>query len=823
VSTRRLPSGTVTFLFTDIEGSTRLLQEHGDRYASLLAEHRRALREVFERHHGVEVDTQGDAFFVAFARATDAVAAARDGQAALGDGPIRVRMGLHTGEPVVTEEGYVGLDVHRAARIAGVAHGEQVLLSRSTRDLAGADVVELGPHRLKDLTAPEVLFQLGQREFPPLRSLHRTNLPLEPNPLVGRDRELAELKRLLSGDSRLVTLTGPGGSGKTRLALQAGAELAEEFPDGVWFVSLSAVDDSALVEPAIAQIVDLRAPLTRTLRDKRLLLVLDNFEQVVGAAATIADVLASAAQVRVIITSRERLAIGAETEFVVPMLSDEDGTTLFLERARALRPDLQPDEHVKEIVRRLDALPLALELAAARVKVLTTEQIRDRLGSSLDLLCGGGRDAPERHRTLRATIEWSIALLEPDEREWFARLGVFPAGFDLDAAEGAAGVSLDGLSSLVDKSLLRETAAGRLFMFEAIRAYAAEQFATLADTDQRKHRHAEFFLGLIERIEPGLRGEDQARNLAQLEQDHANFRAALAYAVSSADAELGLRLAGGLMTFWFMHGHLDEGRRWLGEVLAIDNGDYPARARALFGAALLATLQADWLEAKRLSEECRTRSLELGEAALSAQALLTLGRAVLGLGDPEGALLALQEAAGAAREIGATHTLAMASLNLGYAALTMGDHERARTEMVAAHDAFDSLQDLYGVSRSLAGLGSVAIHQSRRDDAVRHLRGSIELSSASGDEDTMAWAVELLAAALAERNPTLAVTLLGAAEALRARLGTTLEGVDLLLHDVILDGLGSTLGELEFAELYECGRASPIEETVRRALADCAS
>jgi predicted ATPase len=679
----------------------------------------------------------------------------------------------------------------------------------------------LGPHRLKDLTAPEVLFQLGRRDFPPLRSLHRTNLPLEPNPLVGRDRELAELKGLLSGHSRLVTLTGPGGSGKTRLALQAGAELAEAFPDGVWFVPLTAVDDPALVEPAIAQVVDLRAPLTRTLRDKRLLLVLDNFEQVLGAAAMIAEVLASAAEIRVIVTSRERLAVAAETEFAVPMLSEEDGTVLFLQRARALRSDLQADEHVREIVRRLDGLPLALELAAARVKVLTTEQIRDRLGSSLDLLAAEGRDAPERHRTLRATIEWSISLLAPDEREWFARLGVFPAGFDLDAAEGAADVSVDGLSSLVDKSLLRQTAAGRFFMFEAIRAYAAEEFARLADAERRRRRHAEFFLGVIEGAEPGMRGEDQARNVALLEQDHANFRAALGWAISAADAELGLGLAGGLTTFWFMHGHLDEGRRWLGEVLAVDNGENPARARALFGAALLATLQADWLEARRLSEECRARSLELGDAALSTQALLTLGRAALGLGDPEGAWLALQEAAEAAREIGATHTVAMASLNLGYAALTMGDHERAHTEMLAAHEAFDSLHDRYGVSRSLAGLGSVAIHESRRDDAVRHLRDSIELSRGSGDEDTMAWAVELLAAAVCERNPTLAAMLLGAADALRDRLGTALEGVDLRLHDVILGTLGAVLGDGELAALYEGGRTRPIEETVREALAHC--
>ena len=431
---RGLPQGTVTFLFSDIEGSTRLLHELGERYAEVLAEHRRVVREAVARHRGVEVDAQGDGFFVAFASAREALAAAREAQEGLRKGQVRLRVGLHTGEPSLTEEGYVGMDVHRAARVAAAGHGGQVLLSQTTRDLVDADVRDLGEHRLKDLSAPERLYQLGPGDFPPLKTLFQTNLPVQPSPLLGRERELGEIAAFIRGGTRLLTLTGAGGSGKTRLALHAAAELADDFADGVWFVSLAATTDSALVGPTIAQVVGAPADLSQFLRGRELLLVLDNLEQLLpDAAAAIAGL-----PVRVIATSRERLAVSVEQEYEVLPLPRDDAVALFVERAHRLAPAFEPDEHVAAIVRRVDGLPLAVELAAARVKVLTPAQIEERLGQSLDLLTGGARDAPERQRTLRATIAWSHELLEPNEKRLFARLSVFAAGATFEGPSTSA-------------------------------------------------------------------------------------------------------------------------------------------------------------------------------------------------------------------------------------------------------------------------------------------------------------------------------------------------------------------------------------------------
>ncbi|TMM17958.1 MAG: adenylate/guanylate cyclase domain-containing protein [Actinobacteria bacterium] len=491
---RELPAGTVTFLFTDIEGSTRLLHELGDAYADALAEHRRLLREAFARHGGVEVDTQGDAFFVAFARATDALAAAEDARRALAAGPIRVRMGLHTGEPQLTDEGYVGLDVHRAARISAAGHGGQILLSQTTHELLGshADVRDLGTHRLKDLAAPEHLYQLGSDDFPLLRSLNLTNLPVQPSPLVGRKQELKVVLELLHR-SRLLTLTGPGGGGKTRLAVQAAAEVTDEFSDGVWFVSLAALRDPDLVVPTIASTVDGGSELAEGLGDKRPLLVLDNCEQLLpGIAMKVAEVI-EGTSATVLATSRERLAVTAEQEYAVPMLAPDEATALFTVRARQLSTSFEPDEHVAEIAQRLDGLPLAIELAAARVKVLRPEQILERLGST-DLLTASARDAPERQRTLRTTIGWSYELLAEDERRLFACLAVFPSSFELEAAERVCSVDLETLGSLVDKSLLRQTAGGRFFMLETIREYAAERLEESGEADALRLRHAEYSL-----------------------------------------------------------------------------------------------------------------------------------------------------------------------------------------------------------------------------------------------------------------------------------------------------------------------------------------
>ena len=501
-----LPSGTVTFLFTDVEGSTRLLDGLGaDAYAEALAKHRRIIRKVCAAESGVEVDTQGDAFFFAFPTAPGALAAASALTDALAAGPIRVRVGLHTGTPLVTDEGYVGGDVHRAARIAAVGHGGQVLVSASAAQLVELELSDLGEHRLKDLSAPERVFQLGDREFPALKSLYRTNLPIPSTPFLGRERELQEVVALLSEkDTRLLTLTGPGGTGKTRLAAQAAGVAADGFPDGVWWVPLAALRDHELVLESASQVLGAKNGLASHIADKRMLLLFDNFEQVVEAAPGVSTLLGECPHLELIVTSRERLHLAGEQEYPVTPFVAEEGVDFFAARARAVKPDFDIDESVPEICRRLDDLPLALELAATRVKALSTEQILSRLERRLPLLTGGSRDAPERQRTLRATIEWSHDLLSAEEQRLFAGLSVFAGGCTLDAAEAVCGAELDTLHSLVDKSLLRFTSE-RYWTLATIREFAQDRLDDVTARELRQ-RHAEYFVALAEEAEPTSAG-----------------------------------------------------------------------------------------------------------------------------------------------------------------------------------------------------------------------------------------------------------------------------------------------------------------------------
>lgn len=580
-----LPVGTVTFLFTDIEGSTRLLRELGDGYADVLADHRRALREAWQRHEGVEVDTQGDAFFVAFARASEAVAAAGAAQRALAGGPVRVRMGLHTGEPLRSEEGYVGFDVHRAARIAAAGHGGQVLLSQATADLAGVDVRDLGLHRLKDLSAPERLFQLGTDDFPPLKTLHETNLPVPATPFLGRGREIEQIAELLHRpDVRVVTLTGPGGSGKTRLALQAAAAAADEYDHGVWWVALASLTDPALVETAASQALGSTDSLSATVGDKRLLLVLDNFEHLLDAAGDVAETIGSCPHLAVLVTSREPLHIDGEWEIAVDPLNEQEAIELFLQRAAAVRSVFAADGDVVEICRRLDCLPLAVELAAARVKALTLPALLQRLEQRLPLLAGGSRSAPERQRTLRATIAWSYELLTSTEQRAFARLGVFAGGCTLEAAEEVCGADVDTVASLVDKSLLRLT-GDRYWMLQTIREFARDLLDEGGDGDTVRRRHAEHYLVLgeaayVERIDSDLTWS------RRLEEEHDNLRVALDL-LQESDRIGFLQLAGALGWFWVARSHLAEAARRLEDALASPLDDQRFTARALRSLAVL--------------------------------------------------------------------------------------------------------------------------------------------------------------------------------------------------------------------------------------------
>jgi predicted ATPase len=635
-----LPRGTVTFLFTDIEGSTRLLDELGaEEYGSRLAEHRRVLREAFERHGGIEVDTQGDAFFVAFPTAPGALEAAREAQDEL---ELPVRMGLHTGTPLLVEEGYVGADVHRAARIAAAGHGGQVLVSTATAALVAATGLrDLGEHRLKDLSAPERIYQLGGADFAPLKTLYRTNLPVPATPFLGRDHELTEVRELLArDDTRLLTLTGAGGSGKTRLALQAAGDAAEAYPDGVWWVPLAPLADPADVAPAAARALGGGGTVPEIVDGRRLLLLLDNFEHVVEAAPDVAAVLAECPHADVVVTSRERLRIQGEQVYPVPVLERAQARRLFVVRAQAAQPDFTPDEHVDELCERLDDLPLALELAAARVPLLTTAQLVERLRDRLDLL-RGGRDADPRQATLRTTIEWSHELLDEEEQRLFRRLAAFAGGCTLDTAEEIADADLDILQSLLDKSLVRSS-EGRYWMLETIREFASERLEESGEADEILGRLAVRLLALGESArltaesEPGERPE-----LVRPELD--NLRRAIDWA-QDHDPELALRLAVSLELFWVLNDPF-EGARRLGEVLETDAAVPPG---------------------------------------LRAQALRTLAEASHMAGDFETAMSAQGESVAEFERIGDERGLAIGRHRLSIAAWVAGDLPRARQLLEAS-------------------------------------------------------------------------------------------------------------------------------------------
>jgi predicted ATPase len=571
-----LPTGTVTFLFTDIEGSTRLLHAVGpDAYADALAEHRRLLRDVFAAHGGVEVDTQGDAFFVAFPTATGAAAAAEDAQRALETGPIHVRMGLHTGEPTTTAEGYVGIDVHRGARVAALAHGRQVLLTETTRALLDTPLTDLGSHRLKDFDGGVRIYQLGTDPFPSLRTPGTVELPVPTTSFLGRENELHRaVSTWLERDPRLLTIVGPGGVGKTRFAIELARLLADEAAGATLFIPLAPLRDASLVIPTLATRLGAASPdpsdVASAVGQRRTHLVLDNCEQLLpGLATPLAELIAAVPELRLIATSREPFRIAGEVELELPPVTDDEAVTLFLDRAAVVGSALATDAAVVELCRRLDGLPLALELAAARAKLLSPEQLLERLGQRLDLL-RGTRDAHERHATLRATIAWSHDLLDADEQALFARLAVFRAGCTLEAAERVCGADLDVLASLLDKSLVRRR-LGRLgeerfWMLETIRAFAEERLAERDDVEVVRKRHALEMVDVARsaNLSSEVPGGEQHFELVFTELD--DVRAALDWS-ESADPVIDAELVTLLEQLWVLTGH-EEGLQRVERVLA---------------------------------------------------------------------------------------------------------------------------------------------------------------------------------------------------------------------------------------------------------------
>jgi predicted ATPase len=579
------PSGTITLVFTDIEGSTRLLRELGEEaYKQALGDHRRVVRDAFDRFGGYEVDYEGDAFFYAFADASAAVAAVREAIDGLSSGPIKIRVGVHTGRPALDPPKYVGMDVHLAARTMSAGHGGQVVLSQATRQLVDCEALDLGEHRLKDFDDPVWLFQLGDERFPPLKTISNTNLPRPVSSFVGRERETAEVAALLADGARLVTLTGPGGSGKTRLALEAAAELVAEFKGGVFWIGFATVRDPALVGETIAQTLGAKDSLAEHVGDRELLLLLDNLEQVVAAAPELAGLLEACPNLRLLATSRELLRVRGEREYAVPPLREPDAVELFVERSR-----LQADEKIAELCRRLDNLPLAVELAAARTSVLSPAQILDRLAQRLDLL-KGGRDADPRQQTLRATIEWSFDLLSPGEQQLFRRLSIFAGGCTLEAAEELCDADLDTVQSLVEKSLLRHSNE-RYWMLETIREYAAERLGEDSVAATLARDHALYYALLAEHVDAS-RTDGKADPFQALDHDVANIRAALASARAAADAELVLRFATALWRYWSVRGFVAEGKAVLEEAIAATESPPPAALIGLCTLRFLAGAEA---------------------------------------------------------------------------------------------------------------------------------------------------------------------------------------------------------------------------------------
>ena len=805
-----LPTGTVTFLFTDVEGSTKLLHELGaEAYDDALIEHRRALREAFSCHGGVEVDTQGDAFFYAFPTADDALLAAGEGQAALAEGPIAVRMGLHTGTPHIGQEGYIGDDVHLGARIAAVAHGGQVVLSGETRVLIAGEITDLGEHRLKDIPEAVPVYQLGSSTFPPLKTISNTNLPRPASSFVGRDDELLEVLSRFEDGARLVTLTGPGGTGKTRLAIEAAATLVPEFKAGVFWVGLATLRDPALVTETIAQTLGAKDELAEHIGERELLLLLDNLEQVIDCAPQLSALLEACPNLKLLVTSRELLRIRGEVEYAVPPLAEAEAVALFGERSQ-----LEPDDTIAELCRRLDDMPLAVELAAARTSVLTPEQILERLSPWLDLL-RGGRDADPRQQTLRSTIEWSYELLTREEQHLFARLSVFAGGCTLEAAEQVCDADIDTLQSLVEKSLIRFT-DGRYWMLETIGEFAAERLEVAGEAGKLQRSHAENLLTLADDAESHA---DPWIN--RLDAEQGNFRAALDRLEAAGELDLALRLAGTrAMTDFWASGHVAEGRQRLERLLVRAERPSIDRARALAGAAVLARQAGDAALVKRHAGEALELFHELGDAHGVANATVTLGLAFADVGDFARAREVFEESVRLCNDAGDESNALFASRCLAWMHEELGEKERAWALYEHNLSWARALGNKNLEAQALGAMAGMALDQGRAGDAVSLLKDVLRIDRDTGEPFQTSIDLTRFArgAAFAGGRDADAARLLSCAEAVRREMGAGGMPNVVRNHEEALAIIRGRLNDDVFAKAWQEGRKMSLDDAIALAL-----
>ena len=779
-------------------------------YADVLAEHRRILREAVGRHGGIEVDTEGDAIFAAFGTATGAVSAAREAQDGLEATGVSVRMGLHTGMPLRTDEGYVGMDVHRAARIAAAGHGGQVLVSSTTAALIAASIDELpltdlGEHRLKDLAAAERLYQLGTQEHPPLKTLSPSNLPEPVGEFIGRDTELKEIGDLLGDPAiRLVTLVGPGGLGKTRLSLEAAARAASQYPDGRWWVPLASVRDPALFTSLVAQTLGLPddtgpAGISRHLKDRRVLLVVDNAEHLLPAISDVmAELLPAAGKSSILVTSREPLKIGAEHVTRLPVLTDADAERLLVTRAASLGATVQPSEALTTLVRRLDRLPLALQLAASRLPVLSVEQVLERLAQRLDLFAGG-RDSDPRQRTLRATIEWSHDLLADAERTLFRRMAVFAGGCTLEAAEGVCDADLDALQALIDRSLIqREDDAGpapRFGMLDSIGHFAAERLAESGEEPEVRTRHATWFRELAERVDVQLRaGEPEERWVTLLNPEIDNLRAAFALGLRTKDPQLVRSIAASLPMFWAMRGHVAEGRVWLEQALELDPTEDELRRRLYSGLAILAYQQRDYAAATVAADQAAALATQLGPSQGRYASIRERARAAMMHDDLAAAEPLYEELLVAAREDDNGVGMSSCRINLAYIANRTGRHERAQEVLAENLPFVRSRGQARCEATSLVSLAETLSYLERPAEAADYAVAAAEVAPRAADPlllvENMRWyAIAACRLGYAQRS----ARILGVCELAEQEMDAPLELHEEALREELLAALRDAL------------------------------